>query len=232
MTIHPALTKLATRLCALTLVASSGCMMWMRDAEFYAEELTELLESRNESIAACYDRVLYDHGEVAGEVVLEFDIARQTGAISKVRVADAGELPEPATACITDELADLTLDPPDANEAHATVTWEFMLGSNKGPTPDPFAGVQSSVLACYSTHLAEIDREAQGVLVVDYRFNEETGALDRLTLVEDQTKAPEPVVTCATQALERAKPDPAELDYRNVAGQRTFSFRYDPWTES
>jgi hypothetical protein len=209
------------------LFSLSGCVMWMREPAFYTAELTELLEGRTEAMQACYDRVLEQQDPKAqGEVVVEFDVLDDTGVLSNVAVQ--GEAPAALAECVTAELAQLKLDPPDVNPAHATFTWQFTRGSQKLPPADPFRGAQPTVLSCYSTHLATVDREAEGVLVVDYAFDRESGAVARLDVIADATTAPAPVVECIKLALAAARLDPDKLDARNAAGRRSFTLRYQP----
>jgi hypothetical protein len=206
-------------------------VLWMRDPEFYTRELTELLEDRSEAIEACYDRVLSAHdAEASGDVVVTFVVAADTGALTNIEVdREHSTVSEPLAACVTTELATLRLDPPDVNTGNATFTWQFRRGSQKRPPADPFAGAQAAVLSCYSTHLATVDREAKGELVIDYAFDRESGAIERLEVVAETTTAPAPVVECAKQALAASKLAPEKLDDRNAAGRRTFTLRYQPF---
>lgn len=224
------LSRLATPALVLTLSALSGCMMWMRDPEFYAEGINELLEGRNDAIAACYDRYLEEQDPKArGELVVEFDVLKGTGELRDITVAaEQSTVPEPLARCVTDEMAQLRFEPADAKTAHATFSWEFVPGSRKRPPADPFAGVQEAVLACYSNYLRDVDREAQGELVIDYAFDRANGAVERLDVIAESTTAPAPVVECVTAALRSAKLDPEKLEDRNAAGRRSFGLRYEP----
>lgn len=220
-----------TCMLALGLASLSGCVMWQRDVDFYTTELTELLEDRSEAIASCYDRVLSDSDpEASGDVVVKFVVAAETGALTNIELdREHSTVPEPLASCVTTELAALKLDPPDVNSGQATFTWEFRRGSQKRPPADPFAGAQTAVLSCYSTHLATVDREAKGELVIDYAFDLESGEIERLEVVAEGTTAPAPVVECAKQALAAAKLAPDKLEDRNAAGRRTFTLRYQPF---
>lgn len=216
---------------ALLVGSLSGCVLWMRDGEFYSRELTELLEDQTETIEACYDRVLSETDpQASGDVVVKFVIAADTGALTNIEVdREHSSVPEPLAACVTTQLAALRLEPPDVNTGHATFTWEFRRGSQKRPPADPFAGAQEAVLACYSTHLATVDRDAKGELVIDYAFDRASGAIERLDVVAETTTAPAPVVECAKQALAGSTLAPEKLDDRNAAGRRTFTLRYQPF---
>lgn len=217
-----------------TLVVSpalSGCTAWMRDADFYAEELEALVETRTESVELCYDRYLEAEAEDAkGEVVVEFEVAEKTGALEKVSVVSA-DAPAPSglAECVTAELDGLALDPPDANRAQATFTWNFAPGSRKKQAADPFGATKKGVLDCYSRHLAEVDREAQGTLTIDYAMNPETGAVSTIEVVADQTTAPEAVVECATEALMASAIPADKVEERNAQGRRTFTLRFEPY---
>jgi hypothetical protein len=220
-----------TSMLALILASLSGCVLWMRDPEFYTRELTELLEDRSETIEACYDRVLSENDpEASGDVVVKFVVAADTGALTNIEVdREHSTVPEPLAACVTNELAALRLDPPDVNTGKATFSWQFRRGTQKPLPADPFAGAQAAVLSCYSTHLATVDREAKGELVIDYAFDRESGTIERLDVVAETTTAPAPVVECAKQALAASKLAPEKLDDRNAAGRRTFTLRYQPF---
>lgn len=236
MTKHQRLLhRLGVSTLVLGLSALSGCMLWMRDPEFYAEELAELLEDEGSTdpIDACYDRYLAEHDPAAkGQLVVEFDVRQKTGALTNIEVvADKTTVPAELASCVTDEIAQLKLDPADARAAHATYTWEFAPGSRKRPPADPFLPAQQAVLACYSAHLSGVDREAQGDLVIDYAFNRDSGAIEQLEVVADATTAPQPVVECAVEILSAAKLDPANIDERIVAGRRSFALRFEPYEE-
>ncbi|MFO7561449.1 MAG: hypothetical protein R6X02_02300 [Enhygromyxa sp.] len=236
MTKHEVKRLLACLAVAAQVLGSSllsGCVLWMRDPEFYAEELTELLEAHAEPIEACYDRFLAEQdARAAGALVVEFEVEKGTGRLIEIEVdPHQSSVPEPLAACVTEELAQTRLEPGDARTARGTFTWEFVRGSQKRPPADPFAGTSLAVLACYSTHLAEVDREAQGELVIDYAFERESGELERLEVVGEGTTAPALVVECAVAALGSARLDPAQLDDRNAAGRRSFALRYEPYQE-
>jgi hypothetical protein len=231
MTMHDFQRFLFRGILILGLSALSGCVLWMRDPEFYAEELTELLEANTEPIEACYDGYLSaQDAEAKGALVVEFEIEKGTGALQHIEVvAKRSTVPESLAACVTDELAKLRLEPVDAKTAHATFTWEFVRGSQKRPPVDPFAGSRNGVLTCYATHLAEVDRTAQGDLVIDYAFDRTSGTIERLDVVAEGTTAPAPLVACATEVLRAAQLDPKQLEDRNATGRRSFALRYDPY---
>lgn len=223
------------RICSFVLASGlllslSGCVLWMRDAEFYAEELTELLETHNEPIEACYDRYLDQHDPQArGTLAVAFEVEKKSGRLIAIEVdAAQSTVPEGLAACVTDELAQMQLEPPDARTAHASFTWEFVRGSQKRPPADPFAGASMAILACYAAHLGEVDSEAQGDVVVDYAFNRTSGELERLDVIEAATTAPAEVVECAITAIRSVRLDPAQLEDRNAAGRRSFALRFEP----
>ncbi|HVH97675.1 MAG TPA: hypothetical protein VM869_03155 [Enhygromyxa sp.] len=228
------LSRLAVPTLALALSALSGCVMWMREPEFYGEELTELLEAHAEPIEACYDRYLSEQDATAkGTVAVNFQVEKRTGVITDVEVdAQHSTAPEALASCVTDELAQTKLEPVDAKTAQASFTWEFVRGSQKRPPVDPFASVQETLLGCYATHLAEVDRAAQGDVVIDYAFDRKSGAIERLEVIAEGTTAPAPVVECASEVLSSARLDPAKLEDRNAAGRRSFALRYVPQVAS
>jgi hypothetical protein len=223
---------MSKRMGAVALVVGlSGCVAWLRDPDFYTEQLSELLEAQADSIEACYDRYLEHDPEAGGTLTVEFEVEKQTGQITNLAiVGDRSTVPEELAACVTDELAQTRLDPPDARTARASFTWEFVRGPQKRPPADPFAGASMAMLACYATHLAEVDREAEGELVIDYAFNP-TGELERLEIVAEATTAPPPVIECAAAVLRSARPDPEQLEDRNLAGRRSFALRFEPYPD-
>ena len=227
------IVRLSTPALVLGLSTPLGCVKWMRDADFYRDELTEVLEDQHaEPIEACYDRVLDQDPTAKGAVVVNFEVEKQTGKLTAIAVDSAQtDAPAPVVACVTDELALTTLSPPDAKTGVANYRWEFAPGSRKRPPADPFAGAEAAVLGCYADHLAKVDREAQGVLVVDYAFDRANGTVSALEVVGEGTTAPAPVVACAEAALRSATIDPSKLEDRNAAGQRSFTLRFEPWRE-
>jgi hypothetical protein len=217
------------RISVIGVMLTCGCVMWQREPGFYATELEELFEQPNQTIAACYDRVLEQDPKAAGTVTVNFEVERKTGRLHDVAVVQAqSDAPEPLEACVIETISTLTLDPPDANTAEATFAWQFVRGSQKRPPPDPFAGVQDTVLGCYTTHLREVDRTATGDVTIDYAFNRESGAVETIDVIADATTAPQPVVACIRDALAAARIAPDKLDDRNTAGRRTFTLRYTP----
>jgi hypothetical protein len=225
------LSRLATLAIA---VALPGCVLWMRDPEFYEQELTELLEAHAEPIEGCYDRYLSEQDpDARGLVVVNFEVEKRTGILEDIEVdAAQSTVPEPLAMCVTDELANIRLEPVDSRTAHATFTWEFIRGSQKRPPADPFAGAQERALACYADHLAKVDREAQGDVVIDYALDPESGAVERLDVVAEGTTAPPPVVDCVSKVFSSVQLDPQQLDERNTSGRRSFAFRYQPYREA
>ena len=234
---HSALTTLALPTAALELLAvtllatSSGCTLWQREPNHYADVLTELFETRTEATNACYDRYLSEvDPSASGKLVLAFEVTAKTGALTGLDVVeDQSTVPPALAACVSDEIAGLKVDPPDVNTARATFTWEFNLGARKGPPPDPFAVAQKTILSCYSAHLAEVDREATGTIVIDYTLDRDAGTLERLEIVAAETTAPAPVIECAMPSLEAAALAPENVTEHNASGRRSFALRYKPY---
>ena len=223
--------RYSTLLLIAALTPSFACTLWQREPTYYAEVLTELFESRTEAIDACYDRYLEEvDDKAAGKLVLALEVAPKTGVLTKVEpVAEQSDVPEGLAACVIDNVSDLKVDPPDVNTAEASFTWEFTPKSRKKTPADPFALAQKTLLSCYSAHLAEVDRDATGVLVVDYTLSRETGALERFEIVAGETTAPAQVVECAKPTFEAAKLEPDQVDDRNAAAKRSFNLRFTPY---
>lgn len=207
---------------------SSACTLWQREPNYYSEFLTELFETRSEAIDACYDRYLAQvDPTAAGTLAVSFEVEAKTGALKIIEAPS--ELPDALAACVLDELAGLKVDPPDVNTARGVFEWEFSPASRKQTPEDPFGLAQQTLLSCYSAHLASVDREASGVLVIDYSLERETGALARFEIVAGETTAPAAVVECAKPSFEAAALEPEQVDARNVSGKRSFKLHYTPY---
>lgn len=228
MTTMTTMTK-RMRSIPLVVLAVAGCTPWLRDADFYASELEERLDARSETIAACYDRQLEADPQAAGELVVRFEIAAKTGRFEAITVdAARSSVPAPLAACVTDDLATLTMDPPDARRAAVTFAWNFVRGPAKAPPANPFAEAEVALLGCYAEHLANVDRTATGSFVFDYAFDRTSGKLGTLELAAESS-APAEVVACAKPSFMAASLPPDELDDRNAAGRRSYPLRFVPY---
>jgi hypothetical protein len=220
---------MTTRSLPFVLLALSACTPWLRDADFYASELEERLDARGETIAACYDRQLEQDPQAAGELVVHFEIAAKTGRFEAIAVdAARSSVPAPLAACVTDDLATLTMDPPDARRAAVTFAWNFVRGPAKAPPANPFAEAEIALLGCYAEHLANVDRTATGNLVFDYAFDRTSGKLSKLE-VAAESSAPAELVACAKPSFEAASLPPDDLDDRNATGRRSYPLRFTPY---
>lgn len=216
----------------LVLLALAGCTPWLRDADFYASELEERLDARSEAIAACYDRLLEHDPQAAGELVVHFEIAEKSGKFEAIAVdAARSSVAEPLAACVTNELATQTMDPPDARRAEVTFAWTFVRGPAKAPPANPFAEAEIALLGCYAEYLANVDRNAVGSLVFDYAFDRTSGRLDKFE-VAAESSAPLEVAACAQPSFRAASLPPDELDDRNAAGRRSYPLRFNPYVAS
>ena len=114
--------------CALLASMVGGCAMSfaMRDAEGYRQATRDLLASKRGAIETCYAAQASVDASLVGSVVVNFEVAAETGDVSKAAV-DAAQSTAPAAvqACVVDALADLSLELPDQRTGQATFTYEF-----------------------------------------------------------------------------------------------------------
>lgn len=112
-------------LCAL---ATMGCSFAKRSPEMYREDTRALLETKSGELKACYDSYLQSDKGASGTVTVFFVVQKETGKITKAEVKDASA-PQPLQDCVTSSLVGLTLDPPDADDGHATFSYEFQVAA-------------------------------------------------------------------------------------------------------
>jgi hypothetical protein len=110
-------------LAVMTLAAACGTG---RAVDAYRADTQKLLDGRQANIKTCYDSALKTDAALGGTVTVQFIIEKTSGAISGVTVDTAKTTAPPALqSCVVDSISKLTLDPPDANEGHATFVYEF-----------------------------------------------------------------------------------------------------------
>jgi hypothetical protein len=109
---------------ALCAVGTMGCSFAKRSPEMYREDTRALLETKSGELQACYDSYLKSDKSASGNVTVFFVVQKETGKITRAEVKDANA-PQALQDCVTSSLVGLTLDPPDADDGHATFTYEF-----------------------------------------------------------------------------------------------------------
>jgi hypothetical protein len=115
-------------LAALSLPMLIGCAGTKRSPQAYRAATQQVLETRNAQVKSCYDKLLAREAGAgaSGTVTVRFVVEKKTGAFTKATVdPGATNAREPVVLCVLEALAGLRLDPPDANEGHATFRYEL-----------------------------------------------------------------------------------------------------------
>ena len=105
-------------------VGAFGCSFAKRSPEMYSDDTRKLLMTKSDEMKSCYDTYLKGDKTAAGSITVFFVVEKETGKIKDAEVKDA-TAPEPLKDCVTQSIVGLTLDPPDADDGHATFTFEF-----------------------------------------------------------------------------------------------------------
>jgi hypothetical protein len=109
---------------ALCAAATMGCSFAKRSPEMYREDTRAVLESKSGELLACYDTYLKSDKGAGGTVTVFFVVQKETGKVTQAEVKDANA-PQALQDCVTASLVGLMLDPGDADDGHATFTYEF-----------------------------------------------------------------------------------------------------------
>ena len=125
-------------LAATLIVGALGCSLIKRDAKTYSEDTTALIQTKSGELKACYDGVLKGDEKTAGSVTVFFVVEKETGKVKDVEVQDSS-VPETIKSCVEGALTGLTLDPGDADDGHATITFAFEPGPPPPAPPAPEA---------------------------------------------------------------------------------------------
>jgi hypothetical protein len=103
-----------------------GCSGTARGLEAYRTDTQKLLETKQDTVKTCYDAALAKDAKAAGTVVIKFDVAPKTGAITNAMVDPAKTTaPGPVGECVLQAVQGLKLDPPDKNPGRASFAYEF-----------------------------------------------------------------------------------------------------------
>jgi hypothetical protein len=125
---------------AITLLAGLslgllGCKFAKRGPDKYRDDTRALLETKSGELKTCYDGVLAGDKAAKGSVTVWFMLQKDTGVIMDAKVEDASAS-QGVQDCVTNSLVGLQLDPPDADDGHATFTYEFAANAAKqSPAP-------------------------------------------------------------------------------------------------
>jgi len=116
-------TRLVSSL--FVLFGASACTFYARGPEDYRKDTRALLETRSGQITTCYNTAKAADPKAAGTVVVHFQVAKDTGAITDPAVLPESTAPAALGQCIVDAIKDLKLDPSDKRVGDATFVWEF-----------------------------------------------------------------------------------------------------------
>lgn len=112
----------------LAVLPALACTVLMRDPDYYHYDVMKALEPREEALKVCYDQVLESDDRAAGTVFAVFTVEKKTGSIKQVEVlGDKTTAPPALVQCATAQLAGLTIEAPDAQDAVAEYQWDFIL---------------------------------------------------------------------------------------------------------
>jgi hypothetical protein len=112
-------------LAALALSATA-CGGYTRTPEQWTEDTRQMLEAQSEFIKTCYNRELKQNPKLEGNVSVKFLVENGSGRVKRVKIDDAGTTAgDPVRKCVMENIKDLRIKPPDANDGRATFTWEF-----------------------------------------------------------------------------------------------------------
>lgn len=112
----------------VSLLASTSlgaCSFHARGPEDYKKDTRALLETRDSQIRECYEKLLKEDKKAEGKVVLKFVVKSESGAITNVKASTKDGASEELSACVTEAVAGLKLDPPDQRDGNAEFVYEF-----------------------------------------------------------------------------------------------------------
>lgn len=121
---------LALGLVAACGLGTLGCKFAKRSPDKYRDDTAALLETRSAELKSCYDGVIRSDKGASGTVTVWFLVQKDTGKIMDAKVQDASA-PQSVQDCVLNSLQGLQLDPPDADDGHATFTYEFEIAPQK-----------------------------------------------------------------------------------------------------
>ncbi len=112
-------------LAALALFATA-CGGYTRTPEQWTEDTRQMLDAQSEFIRTCYNRELKQNPKLEGNVTVKFLVENGSGRVKRVKIDDSGTTAgDPVRKCVMENIKDLRIKPPDANDGRATFTWEF-----------------------------------------------------------------------------------------------------------
>jgi hypothetical protein len=111
---------------AASLSALAGCSFAARSPEMYRDDTKAIFEAKNNDIRACYDGVLSGTPGVGGKVTITFEWEADEGNLKNVAVDKTNTTaPAPVADCVTKNITNLKISPPDKRLGQGTWAWEF-----------------------------------------------------------------------------------------------------------
>jgi hypothetical protein len=109
----------------LVLITMTACAT-SRSSEQYRRDTHMILYARSSNLEACYAKALENDARAQGRVTVRFVVEARTGNIVEPTIdTERTTAPQQLMFCVLEAVEGLQLDPPDANEAHATFVYEF-----------------------------------------------------------------------------------------------------------
>jgi hypothetical protein len=97
-----------------------------RTPQTYRVDTQTTLETRNAQIKSCYDDQLKSDAASGGMMTVRFVVKKKTGVFTSVALdPEKSQAPEPLARCVVNALEGLKLEPPDANDGHATFVYQL-----------------------------------------------------------------------------------------------------------
>jgi len=110
----------------LAVVMVAACAGTKRSPQAYRADTQKVLETHNEQIKRCYDKLLERDAGVSGRITVRFTVEKKTGTFTKATVdPNTSSAGEPLILCVLDAINGLKLDPADANEGQAMFSYEL-----------------------------------------------------------------------------------------------------------
>ena len=119
---------------ALAASLLTACAGTKRSPQAYRADTQQVLATRNDQIKRCYNQVLARDAAATGTVTVRFVVEEKTGAFTKATVdPSTSNAKEPLVMCVLEAMNGLALRPPDANEGHASFTYELAPAAAPAP---------------------------------------------------------------------------------------------------
>lgn len=122
-----------SRLATLAACVALAACAHGRTADAYRTDTQRVLDTKNDEIKTCYDKVLAGSATAAGKVTVKFAVAEKSGQIVEPKVDPSQTTaPDGVSQCVLAALPTLALVPADKNRGEVTWSWDF-----KAPAATP-----------------------------------------------------------------------------------------------